>query len=300
MIIAEKKSFAVARVAAATSKPAPAGTPVPYRIGRPASFAKAPNGAASYYDGIAGSYDKFYDDVLSQGENAWVRSRLGAIVKKGDRVLDLGCGTGLGFQLLKGSAAEYVGLDVSPGMIAVAREKFGDRAIFALGDMAKMRVAESARFDVAMSLFGSFSHVLEPERAIMAISHACKPGGRIFLMVYSRLSLRNLVRSMGAPASGPTAQLQPYSVRNSQTASGAAMARSYTAHGLKSLFGRFKDVKVVGLNAVFELGLVKSLSRRVVRDSVAAERALSFESRMFRHAPNLCHSLVVTAINMPR
>lgn len=151
-----------------------------------------------------------------------------------------------------------------------------------------------------MSLFGSFSHVLEPERAVAAISHACKPGGRIFLTVYSRLSLRNMVRSIAAPASAPTAQLQPYSVRNSQAASGAAMARSYTAHDLKSLFGRFQDVKVVGLNALFELGLVKSLARASLRDAAAAERALAIENRIFRYAPNLCHSLVVTAVNTPR
>ena len=48
------------------------------------------------------------------------------------------------------------------------------------------------------------------------------------------------------------------------------------------------------------LSLVKSLGRSTLRDSAAAERALSIESRIFRYAPNLCHSLVVTAVNTPR
>ncbi len=85
----------------------------------------AARASAAYYDGIATGYDRLYRDVLSQGENAWVRRRLRALVGAGDHVLDLGCGTGLGFELLDGVSADYVGYDISPAMVAVARRKFG-------------------------------------------------------------------------------------------------------------------------------------------------------------------------------
>jgi ubiquinone/menaquinone biosynthesis C-methylase UbiE len=274
--------------------------PAAWRRGRRLRAAiqrRAAESSAVYYDRIAADYDRLYDDVLSQGENGWVRTRLQKLVRSGDHVLDLGCGTGLGLELLSGVGAKYVGLDISPAMIARAQQKFGNvgSASFGLGDMARLWDHEAHRFDVVISLFGSFSHVLDPEKAVAGIAHACRPGGRILVMAYSRRSLRNLARCLPARSLAPLARRQNYQVRNSGSGCGSAPALAYSARELKALFAGFEDVRVSGLNAVLELDAVKALARVRLRDPAAATRALSIESRILDLAPGLGHMLVLTA-----
>lgn len=45
-------------------------------------------------------------------------------VKKGERVLDLGCGNGRFYEIIKEKGAEYVGIDVSEKLIDLAKDKF--------------------------------------------------------------------------------------------------------------------------------------------------------------------------------
>lgn len=262
-----------------------------------ADHRRAAVASSAYYDGLAATYDRLYDNVLSQGENAWVRGRLAKLVHRGDRVLDLGCGTGLGLDLLAGTGVHYVGLDISPAMIAVARRKFGPAAgaKFGLADMARLQNHEANHFDDVISLFGSFSHVLTPEKAVSGIAHVCRPGGRILIMAYSRRSLRNLVRAARERSSAPLAPLQHYRVRNSSRDGQSAPAIAYTARELKALFSRFENVKIAGLNAVFEIEPAKSLARGRLGDPATAAKALRIESGLLRLAPTLGHMLVLTA-----
>ena len=58
-------------------------------------------------------------------ENAWNCGR-------GDKVVDLGCGTGDVLEHLPASI-RYVGVDISPVYVELARQRFGDRAVFLVG-----------------------------------------------------------------------------------------------------------------------------------------------------------------------
>ncbi len=162
--------------------------------------------------------------------------------------------------------------------------------------MANVAAYEGERFDAVISLFGSFSHVLEPQRAAASIAQVCRPGGRIFVMVYSRHSLRNLARCIGERSLAPVARLQHYRVRNQTSGGDSAPALAYTKRELKALFRGFDDIEIVGLNAVFELGPAKALVRAKIRGAGAAAKALGAESRLLRPFPDLCHMLVLTAV----
>ena len=82
--------------------------------------------AATYDTAIQGSHARaLYPYLLQEITHAW-----------GDRVLDLGCGTGaLMAQVLSEDGHRRVtGLDLSEGMLAQARVRLGDRADLVQGD----------------------------------------------------------------------------------------------------------------------------------------------------------------------
>lgn len=61
---------------------------------------------------------------------------LGARPSPGDEVLDLACGDGGFGVFLTARGLTYHGVDATPAMVAVATERYGDRATFDVGDLA--------------------------------------------------------------------------------------------------------------------------------------------------------------------
>ena len=71
---------------------------------------------------------------------------------RGKRVLDAGCGPGVYTEIFLDLGAEVVGIDVSPTMLRLARERVGTRAEFHEADLAKpLPFLPDASFDVVVS-----------------------------------------------------------------------------------------------------------------------------------------------------
>lgn len=76
--------------------------------------------------------------------------------RPGERVIDLGCGTG---ELLASlpSGVSYLGVDIDPAYIESAREKLGDRGQFVCADITTYRSAERSH-DIAIG-YGVLHHL---------------------------------------------------------------------------------------------------------------------------------------------
>ena len=71
---------------------------------------------------------------------------------RGKRVLDAGCGPGAYTEILLNLGAEIVGIDVSPAMIRLARERVGTRAEFHEADLGKpLSFLPDSSFDIVVS-----------------------------------------------------------------------------------------------------------------------------------------------------
>lgn len=111
----------------------------------------------------------------------------------GGRALDFGCGAGRTAQALAGHVDEVVGVDISPGMLEIARrlERTG-RVSFILHEGADLRDLADASFDVVYSSL-VIQH-LPPAlaRAMLAeLARVTRPGGVVVVQVGGR-PLRNL------------------------------------------------------------------------------------------------------------
>ena len=106
-------------------------------------------------------------------------------IATGRHVLDVGCGSGVVTREIArrvGSAGRAVGLDPSPGLLAVARELaqeagVGDRVEFCEGDALRLPFPDES-FDVVLCVT-VLSHVPRGEAAIPELVRVLRSGGRL-------------------------------------------------------------------------------------------------------------------------
>ncbi len=103
-------------------------------------------------------------------------------VERGQRFLDVACGSG---QLAIPAArrgAVAVGVDISPNWVDAARRRAAEEnlnATFDEGD-AEALPYEDASFDVVATIFGAM-FAPRPERVAAELMRVCRPGGRILM-----------------------------------------------------------------------------------------------------------------------
>jgi SAM-dependent methyltransferase len=103
-------------------------------------------------------------------------------VGPGTRLLDVGCGTGLTLVLAAQRGAIPSGLDVSPGLLAIARERLPD-ADLQDGDMESLPFAETS-FD-AVTGVNAFQFAGDPRRALSEAARVLRPGGRVVASLFA-------------------------------------------------------------------------------------------------------------------
>ena len=74
-----------------------------------------------------------------------------AVLAQDKEVLDLGCNTGYGTEILSRSARKVVGVDVSDGAVAQAKSKYGNQGIEFHCIDGKSLPFEDGRFDLIVS-----------------------------------------------------------------------------------------------------------------------------------------------------
>ncbi len=116
---------------------------------------------------------------------------LGANTAKAE-LLDLATGTGdLAFELLKCQAANITAVDLSPGMLSIAKKKaiYKDRAnkiFFTDGDAEKLCFSNNS-FDAATVAFG-IRNFEDLERGLSEILRVIRPGSPLLILEFSNTS----------------------------------------------------------------------------------------------------------------
>jgi ubiquinone/menaquinone biosynthesis C-methylase UbiE len=113
-----------------------------------------------------------------------------AALKRGERILDLGTGTGaVTFQAapLVGSDGRLTGIDISPDMLRIAQRRAAElglkNAEFREGS-AELIPAENASFDVVLACL-SLMYVIDRAAAARQIARVLRPGGRLVAAVWA-------------------------------------------------------------------------------------------------------------------
>ncbi len=100
----------------------------------------------------------------------------------GTRLLDVGCGSGLALVLARQRGAITSGLDISPGLLAVARDRLPG-ADLREGDMEELPFEDEA-FDATTGI-NAFQFAGDPRRALREAARVTRPGGRVVASLFA-------------------------------------------------------------------------------------------------------------------
>ncbi|MEO8455617.1 MAG: methyltransferase domain-containing protein [Sphingomicrobium sp.] len=195
-------------------------------------------GDASSYDGTAADFARLTNHYSERTAGRMLEL---AGVREGDRLLDLGTGTGLLAQMAAQRGANAVGIDHSAGMIEQAQAEahnasLGDRTQFLQMD-AEALSFDDQTFDVSVSLF-VLRHLPNPLAAVREVYRTLKPGGRLVVSVGARPSP---LRPAGFAAAVSIASdrlwnrlgrrhLSPHSLRDFLRNEGLRLSEDHAAH----------------------------------------------------------------------
>jgi len=227
-----------------------------------------------------------YDAELTR-YNARLREAAG--VRTDERVLDIGCGTGLTTREAArcATAGSALGVDLSPQMLDRARELSKEEAIpnvgFELAD-AQVHPFGPGGFTLGLSRFGTM-FFSDPVAAFTNIGRALRPGARLVQLVwqaYDRQEWTSAVRGALTGTDNPVAPAglthAAFSLADPAVTTGILTAAGFTAVEVtEAREPIFYGADAAGArDALSGLGMVDDL----VADMDAAERALALERLM--------------------
>jgi SAM-dependent methyltransferase len=143
------------------------------------------------YEAYAPVYDLFTAHYDTEG---WLSDLLPHLERhglSGNRLLDVGCGTGESFIPMLARCWEVTGCDISPAMLEHARSKAGELAELSVADMREL--PRFGSFDLVWALDDAINYLLSPEElaaTLAGMRSNLSPGGLVMFDLNTLLAYR--------------------------------------------------------------------------------------------------------------
>jgi len=151
----------------------------------------------SPFDNIAEQYDvTFTSSTIGRIQRTAVWRDLKTSFRPGDRILDIGCGTGVDARFLAERGIDVVACDSSAGMLSVAQRRVAELPRWAGSvELRLLRaeeisdVSDEGPFDGAFSNFGAVNCVANMAKLASDLTRLLRPGANLLLCVMGPMCL---------------------------------------------------------------------------------------------------------------
>ncbi len=159
--------------------------------------------ARDAYEAFASVYDDFNHAYRYESWTGQLLSAAQECGLTGDRMLDVGCGTGLSFIAMLERGWRVTACDISPAMLALARSKVGDAATLLAADMRDLPAL--GKFDLVWAVNDAANYLLtddELRAALVSMSRNLAARGVLLfdlntLLAYRTFFCETHVREVG-------------------------------------------------------------------------------------------------------
>ncbi len=139
-----------------------------------------------HFDRCAPEYNEQHGDAARLLEYRLGLIRKHAELGPNDVVLDIGCGPGHHLLALAGEMRRGIGIDLSSGMIEVARKNllssaWKERLEFVVENGEALASVPESSVDLALCI-GALEHIYHKESVLSAVQRVLKPRGRFFCL----------------------------------------------------------------------------------------------------------------------
>jgi ubiquinone/menaquinone biosynthesis C-methylase UbiE len=123
-------------------------------------------------------------------------------IQKGTKIVDLGCGTGILFDLLRrkvGKDGMIIGVDFCSKMSSKAKQNFPFETISEVNAEVENLPLRTDSFDSAIS-FAAFAHFTDPRKVMVEVSRVLKDSGAFHIIhLFSSQELEDYHHETGGP-----------------------------------------------------------------------------------------------------
>jgi ubiquinone/menaquinone biosynthesis C-methylase UbiE len=151
--------------------------------------------AGAAFDRIADDYDQvFTDSLVGRAQRDAVWKVLRRTFRRGDKILELNCGTGEDAIFLSRNGVSVTALDASRQMIARARHRLHNLAHLPVvfRELPTERIGElhpGTQYDGAISNFSGLNCIADLAAVAASLANLVQPGGRLVLCFSTRFCL---------------------------------------------------------------------------------------------------------------
>jgi SAM-dependent methyltransferase len=166
-------------------------------------------GSAAHWGPLWGARPDVWARIEEQETPTYEYALRHISIRHGDRLLDIGCGTGVFLRLATRVGAQVSGLDASESLLGVARMRVPE-ADLRMGEMEALPWEDNS-FDVVTG-FNSFFYAADMVAALREAGRVAKPGAAVVIQVWGRpehCDLESLKRALKAFLPPPKPGAQP-------------------------------------------------------------------------------------------
>ena len=139
--------------------------------------------SATVFDRVAATYDAIWTSTpIGRAQRNLVWREVDALFHPGERILDIGCGTGEDAAHFEARGIQVYATDASPAMVQVARERGIAATVCDAEELGRI----DRSFDGAISNFGALNCVGNLPAVAVSLAGLVRPGGRLAICLLGR------------------------------------------------------------------------------------------------------------------